>query len=159
MGLYQSWSIVIMLEIMQILMILSLIINEHKLSPIYWDLWFFHCFYSYPLTDLYIKGLHLSIHELGASQVANAGDIGDLGLIPGSGRSPGEEHDNPLRYSCLDKPMDRGVWWATVHGVTNSWTWRMQPRHMHPLFWCYLNSSSKITANLKIVIAHMYKSN
>ena len=41
----------------------------------------------------------------------------DLGLIPGSGRSPGEENGNPLQYSCLENPMDRGTWRATVHGV------------------------------------------
>jgi len=42
---------------------------------------------------------------------------GDPGLIPGSGRSPGERNGNPLQYSCLENPMDRGAWWATVHGV------------------------------------------
>ena len=40
-----------------------------------------------------------------------------MSLIPGSGRSPGGGHNNPLQYSCLDKPMDRGDWWATVHGL------------------------------------------
>ena len=49
---------------------------------------------------------------------ANAGDTGDVGLISGSGRSPGEGNGNPLLYSCLGNPMDRGAWWATVHGVT-----------------------------------------
>ena len=44
-------------------------------------------------------------------------NAGDEGLIPGSGRSPGEGHGNPLQYSCLGNPMDRGAWWATVHGV------------------------------------------
>ena len=53
---------------------------------------------------------------------ANAGDIGDVGLIPGWGRSPGEGNGNPLQYSCLVNPMDRGAWWATVHGVAKSWT-------------------------------------
>ena len=47
----------------------------------------------------------------------NAGDVRDLGLIPGLGRSSGEGHGNPLKYSCLGNPMDRGAWWATVHGV------------------------------------------
>ena len=42
---------------------------------------------------------------------------GDPGLIPGSGRSPREGHGNPLQYSCLENSMDRGAWWATVHGV------------------------------------------
>ena len=50
-------------------------------------------------------------------------NTGDTGLIPGSGRSPGEENGNPLQYSCLGNPMDRGAWRATVHGVTKSWTW------------------------------------
>ena len=49
---------------------------------------------------------------------ANARDTRDVGLIPGSGRSPGGGHDNPLQYSCLENSMDRGAWWVTVHGVT-----------------------------------------
>ena len=53
---------------------------------------------------------------------ANAGDIRDTGLTPSSGRSPGEGHDNPLHYSCLENLMDRGVWWAMVHRVTTSRT-------------------------------------
>ena len=48
---------------------------------------------------------------------ANAGDTRDAGLIPGSGRSPGGGHGNPLQYSCLENPMDREAWWATVHSV------------------------------------------
>ena len=43
-------------------------------------------------------------------------NAGDLGLIPGTGRSPGEGNDNPLQNSCLGNPMDRGTWWAVVHG-------------------------------------------
>ena len=50
----------------------------------------------------------------------NAGDTGDLGLIPGPGRSPGEGHSNPLQDSCLKDPMDSGVWQATVHRVEKS---------------------------------------
>ena len=49
---------------------------------------------------------------------ADAGDIRDTGSIPGWGRSPGGGHGNPLQYSCLENLMDRGPWWATVHGVT-----------------------------------------
>ena len=52
---------------------------------------------------------------------ANAGEVGDVGLIPGSGRSPGGGHGKPLQYSCLENPMDRGARWTTVHGVTKSW--------------------------------------
>ena len=51
---------------------------------------------------------------------ASTGDIGDADFIPGSGRSPGEGHGNPLQFSCLENPTDRGAWWATVHGVTES---------------------------------------
>ena len=53
---------------------------------------------------------------------ANAGDIGDTGLIAGSGKSPGGGYDNPLQYSCLENPMDRRTWLAAVHGVTKSQT-------------------------------------
>jgi len=53
---------------------------------------------------------------------ANAGDIRDMGSIPGSGRSPGGGNDNPLQYSCLENPMDRGASWAIVHGVPKSQT-------------------------------------
>ena len=49
---------------------------------------------------------------------ANAGDARDTSLIPGSGRSPGGGNGNPLQYSCLGNLMDRGAWWAIVHGVT-----------------------------------------
>ena len=61
---------------------------------------------------------------------ANAGDIRDLGSIPGSGISPGGVHGNPLQYSCLKNPMDRGAWPATAHGVAKSWT-RLKQLNMH----------------------------
>ena len=48
--------------------------------------------------------------------------MGDLGSIPGSGKSPGEGNGNPLQYSCLEHPMDGGAWWAAVHGVIKSRT-------------------------------------
>ena len=54
---------------------------------------------------LVVKNLH-----------ANAGDVRHAGLVPGSGRSPGKGNGNPLQYSCLGNPMDRGAWWATVRG-------------------------------------------
>ena len=68
--------------------------------------------------------------RLGASQLAlvvknllaNAGDLRDLGSVPGLGRSPGRGHGNPLQYACPENPMDKGAWRATVHGVTKSWT-------------------------------------
>ena len=59
----------------------------------------------------------------GGSEVkASACNAGDLGSIPGSGRSPGEGNGNPLQYSCLENPMDGGAWRATVHGVAKSRT-------------------------------------
>ena len=69
----------------------------------------------------------MGIHRHGTSLVAqmvkaSAYKAGDLGSIPVSGRSPGEGNGNPLQYSCLENPMDRGAWWAAVHGVTKSQT-------------------------------------
>ena len=70
------------------------------------------------------------LHFHRASQVAlvvknlsaNAGEKGEVNLIPGWGRSPGGGHGSPLQYSCLENPMDRGAWWATVRRVTKSRT-------------------------------------
>ena len=53
---------------------------------------------------------------------ANAGDTRDVGSIPGSGRPPGGGHDNPLQYSRLENPIDRGAWWVAVHRVAKSQT-------------------------------------
>ena len=53
---------------------------------------------------------------------ASAGNLRDMGSVPGSGRSPGGGHSNPLQYSCLKNPMDRGAWQATVHRVEKSRT-------------------------------------
>ena len=53
---------------------------------------------------------------------SNAEDTGDAGSIPGSGKCPGEGHGNPLQYSYLENPMDRGTWKAIVHEVTKKWT-------------------------------------
>ena len=52
---------------------------------------------------------------------ASAYNAGDLGSIPGLGRSPGEEHGNPLQYSCLGNPMDGGAWQTALHGVAKNW--------------------------------------
>ena len=59
----------------------------------------------------------------GSNGKESARDVGDLGSIPGSGRSPGEGHGSPLQYFCLENPINRGAWWATVHGVAKSRTW------------------------------------
>ena len=74
--------------------------------------------------------LEVEHSSLCASQVAlavknppaSAGDIRDVGSIPGLGRSPGGGHGNPPQYSCLENPMDRGAWWAMVHRVAKTWT-------------------------------------
>ena len=58
----------------------------------------------------------------GSEDKASACNAGDPGLIPGSGRSPGEGNGNPLQYSCPENPMDRGAWQSTGHGVAKSWT-------------------------------------
>ena len=58
----------------------------------------------------------------GSDGKASACNPGDPGPIPGWGRLPAEGNGNPLQYSCLENLMDRGAWWATVHGVTKSWT-------------------------------------
>ena len=63
---------------------------------------------------------------------ANVGDIRDGSLIPGSGRSAGGGHGNPLQYSCLENPMDRGAWQATAHGVAKNQTQlKRLSRHAH----------------------------
>ena len=81
----------------------------------------------------------------GGSEVkASACNAGDLGLIPGSGRSPGEVNGKPIHYSCLGNSMDRGAWWATVHGVAKSRTrlsdftfiqMKREERHARQLLW------------------------
>ena len=58
----------------------------------------------------------------GSDSRESACNAGDLGLIPGSERSPGEGNGNPLQYSCLENSMGRGAWWDTVCGITKSWT-------------------------------------
>ena len=65
----------------------------------------------------------------------NAGDLKDAGSVPGSGRPPAEGNSNPSQYSCLENPVDRGAWRATVHGVTKSQTGLKQlSMHAHTVF-------------------------
>ena len=74
--------------------------------------------YIYTYTHTHI---HIYMDFPGGSDgKASACNSGDMGLISGSGRSPGEGNGNPLQYSCLENPTDRGAWWATVHGVAKS---------------------------------------
>ena len=74
---------------------------------------------------------------------ANAGDIRDMGSIPGSGRSLGGEHGNSLQYSCLENHSDRGAWWATVHRIAKSWT-RLKRPSMHALKHCKSSSPPQV---------------
>ena len=70
---------------------------------------------------IYIYVYHMGF-PAGSEVKASACYAGDLGSIPGSGRSPGEGNVTPLKYFCLENPMDGGAWWATVHGVGKSQT-------------------------------------
>ena len=86
----------------------------------------------------------------GGSEVkASACNAGDLGLIPGSGRSPGEGNGNPFQYSCLEKPMDGGAWWATVHGVSRGRT-RLH-FHFHLLQYSWASLVAQLVKNLPAV--------
>ena len=73
---------------------------------------------------------HQVQHWASPDSKESACNAGYLGLIPGLGRSPGEGHGNPLQYSCLENPMDRKSWWATVHGVEKSQAW-LSDQHIH----------------------------
>ena len=66
---------------------------------------------------------------------ANAGDTRDAGSTSGSERCPGERNGNPLQYSCLENAMNRGAWWATVHGVTKNQT-PLNTHALHPILPC-----------------------
>ena len=80
-----------------------------------------------------LKG-HADLSFPGGSVVKNlSANVGDLGSIHGSGRSPGEGNGNPLQYSWLGNPMDRGAWWATVHGVEkeSDRTWQLNSNDIH----------------------------
>ena len=86
------------------------------------------CLQSFPASgeSVHFSNMcYLLVHQSftgGSGCKTSAYNVGDLGLIPGSGRSPGEGNGNPLQYSCLDNPMDTGAWQAAVHGVAKSRT-------------------------------------
>ena len=77
---------------------------------------------------------------VGTSSKQPACQAGDAGSISGSGRPPGEGNGNPLQYFCLENPMDRGAWWASVHGVTKSRT-RLCDLHFHRYYFFPLGTS------------------
>ena len=74
----------------------------------------------------YLEGVPVASD--GKESVSN---VGDSGSIPGLGRSPGEENGNPIEYSCLENPMDRGAWWAMVHEVTKRDMTELLNTHIH----------------------------
>ena len=76
--------------------------------------------YHHPLVE--VELLHQLCGQVRPVDMGSACDAGDLGSIPGSGRSPRERNGNPLHYSCWENSMDRGTRWATVHGVTKCQT-------------------------------------
>ena len=85
-----------------------------------------------------------SFHLIGSDSkksACNAGAAGDVNSIPGLERCPGGGHGNPLQYSCLENPMDRGAWWAIVHGVTKSWTWlnRLSTQWLLAIYYLYIS--------------------
>ena len=85
-----------------------------------------HLILCHPLLLLHSTSPSIGVfpdESVGKESTCNAGDTGDVGLIPGSGRSPAEGNGNPLQYSSLGNPRDRGAWRATVHRVAKSWTW------------------------------------
>ena len=71
-------------------------------------------------SKIFLEKLNCDLH--GSDSKESACNAGDVGSIPGSGRSPGEGNGNPLQYSCLENAMDRGVWWAIVHGAPENQT-------------------------------------
>ena len=76
-----------------------------------------------PVEDTLLDVIYLQVGLPWQLTVKNMpASAGDVGLIPGSGRPPGEGNGNLLQYSCLGNPVARGAWWATVHGVAQSWT-------------------------------------
>ena len=78
--------------------------------------WYSHLFQDFP------QFLVIHVVPGGSDDKASVYNVGDRGSIPVLGRSPGEGNDNPLQYYCLENPMDRGAWGATVHGAVESWT-------------------------------------
>ena len=90
-------------------------------------------FYLTSIKFCHYSWLHINLGDspggtLGKEFACQCRRLRDVGLIPGSGRSPGKGHGNPLKYSCLENPKDRGPWQATVHRVAQSWT---RPKQLH----------------------------
>ena len=127
-----------------------------------WRLVLIACFLQWPRLLLdprcYIPSLlhfllHSTYHLLGFPGALDgkesACNAGDPGSIPGLGRSPGERNSNPLQYSCLGNPMNRGAWQATVHGATKNQTWLRDWAHTHT------HTHTQCSERFKIAHVHM----
>ena len=101
--------------------------SKFKLNCFYRSgFWFFPLWWQYqvrPSKRRRKSGSVLLCPLLNTAQQVQCGDTRDRGSIPGSGRPPGGGHGNPLQYSRLEHPMDRGAWWTTVYGVTKNQPW------------------------------------
>ena len=94
------------------------LIGFKPMFPIMWPLWILNL----PRAGLGSSPLLFLGGASGKEPACNVGDIRDTDSIPGSGRFPGERYGNPLQYSCLENPMERGAWWTTVHEIAKSQT-------------------------------------
>ena len=92
------------------------------MTTIYYLTVFWTLVHSFEKLSKYIIAYYIQGFPGGSEGKASVCNAGDRGLIPGSGRSPEEGNGNPLQYSCLENPTDRGAWQATVHGVTKTFT-------------------------------------
>ena len=151
MGFFPCWSLIQMKSyIMNIMFVWwSRVLPARWLVPLPWylvshsmnvqleSILEFTSFSNYPLSILLpfdpFTSWSPQVVLVVKSPAANAGDLRDVSLISGSRRSPGGGQHNPLQYSCLENPMDRGAWRATVHGLAKSWTWLEQlSTHANP---------------------------
>ena len=103
-----------------------------------------HTFTIFRISKIYRSFAGAAIKNL----PANAGDVRDAGLIPGSGRSPGEGHDNPLQYSCLENPVQKGTLWITVHRVSKSLTQLRQLFSTQQSTWLILKVKCQLDTQL-----------
>ena len=104
--------------------LIFVIINNAVMNFIYYACWGIGASTCFLRTSIHLANiehlLRVRVFPGGSDSKESACNVGDTGLIPGSGRSSGEGNGNPLQYSCLENPMDQGAWWATVHGVAKS---------------------------------------
>ena len=99
-----------------------------------------YCFPNFRFPSLHFTFSQIHVTSQVALAVKNpSANAGDMGLIPALGRSPGGGHGNPLQYSCLENPIDRGAWWAMVHRIAKS---RTRPKQLSTCHFTYLSNES-----------------